>query len=558
MEHRRGGIGWYERYARGHGRSRPLALAGVLLATNGCAALEANRRFAGTIAGDAFAPTRPAAANYGTGNLACPAGGLYRQVADALPAAAKKTGAPEVKGDGRLCALAETFSGWTGAKAPPESLTRQVAWHFGLTGAAPRLSTAIFDTEDVSLMVEPLLEVLSGFGKTAAAPRFGLSADVLPKVDRTALVRTRVVLTMMDDALDLDAIPRALPANGLAKLSGRLLGGAANATVLSCDPAGKLQTAEQQGTTFAVDLKCGERPGVLQVEVRAEKAGAAVVLARFPIACGVPAASGFKIPPAAPADASAQERRLFDLMNAERAASGAPALLWDDSIRAVARSASTSLSIQASGQSAPFDLVAQLRQAGTVSPLVLQNPVVAASPDEASALLLTSAVNRSNALNPSATHAAVGAVVAPDRGGGSLTYFTEILIRQQPAIDVEELRGKLRASIAQKRAAAGAAALASDPILEQVAQKYAAELLSSGGALSKEREGDIIAPLYKGYRSINLVSGAKPEPLEFAEEPRVLGPSSLVGVGAAQGASPTLGKNTVYVVIIVGSKAPSK
>jgi hypothetical protein len=50
-----------------------------------------------------------------------------------------------------------------------------------------------------------------------------------------------------------------------------------------------------------------------------------------------------------------------------------------------------------------------------------------------------------------------------------------------------------------------------------------------------------------------VVAGAKADPLEFAEEPIVVGGGNLVGIGVALGLHPNLGKNAPYVVEIVSS-----
>ncbi len=538
------------------------ALGALLLAASGCAAtLHANRRSPGIAAGNTFTVTLPPAASYGPGILTCPQGGLYQQVADSLAELAKRGGVPEIKGDGRLCAVAETLSGWSASNSPPESVTRQVAWYFGSPGATPQVETATFETGDISAISERLLETLSHFGQRAAAPRFGLQSEFFPSGARSREGLTKVVLVMIDDALELDPVSRALPINGQAKVSGRLPAGTANAKVLWSDPAGKLETVPLLGGAFAADLRCGEKPGNMQVEIRAEKEGATAVLARFPIACGREPSAAIGIPPvptAGPLDAGAQERKLFQLLNAERSAAGIQALIWDDAVGSVARSASGSLRSTAAGGAPPFDVAAQLRQANAASGLVLQNPVLANSADEAHAVLITSPVNRSNLLNPLVTHAGVGATIVADPTGGSQMYAVELLVREQGLVDTEALRAELRAAVARRRASAGASPVASDRVLEEVSQKYASEMAATGGSVAKERESEIVAPLYKGFRGLNLMSGSKPEPLDFAEERGAVGAGSVVGVGVAQGSSLALGKNAVYVVLIIGTKVATR
>jgi hypothetical protein len=72
--------------------------------------------------------------------------------------------------------------------------------------------------------------------------------------------------------------------------------------------------------------------------------------------------------------------------------------------------------------------------------------------------------------------------------------------------------------------------------------------------LPKARDKELIAPLYKSYLTVNILGGAKNEPLEFAEEPGVLSNGKLIGVGVAQGVHPVLGKNAVFVVVFIGTR----
>jgi hypothetical protein len=50
------------------------------------------------------------------------------------------------------------------------------------------------------------------------------------------------------------------------------------------------------------------------------------------------------------------------------------------------------------------------------------------------------------------------------------------------------------------------------------------------------------------------MGGAKTEPLEFAEEGGAAATGKAMGIGVAQGMNPVLGKNAVYVVILIGTR----
>src|SRR5258708_2596729 len=107
--------------------------------------------------------------------------------------------------------------------------------------------------------------------------------------------------------------------------------------------------------------------------------------------------------------------------------------------------------------------------------------------------------------------------------------------------------------MAQKRKDARAGPLQSDKTLQEVAQKYADELAAALGSLPKARQDELLKPLQSQFGPINVVAGAKADPLEFAEEPIVVDGGNLVGIGVALGLHPNLGKNAPYVVEILSS-----
>jgi hypothetical protein len=80
-------------------------------------------------------------------------------------------------------------------------------------------------------------------------------------------------------------------------------------------------------------------------------------------------------------------------------------------------------------------------------------------------------------------------------------------------------------------------------------------MAAAGGDLPKARRDALFAPLNKAYKSISMTPpGARPDPLDLAEEPEVAAPGKFLGVGAALGMHPTLGRNAVYAVILVGQR----
>jgi hypothetical protein len=385
----------------------------------GCAAVqqagEVNRSAPGSVANGVFTPARPGAGAYGAaGAYACPTGGANSIVDTDMASIAGQSSRPAPRADGRLCAIADTFLGWTGQGAVPESVQGFVAWYFGSPVPTLRVVTAVIESEDPRVIAERLGDPISRFVANAEVPRYGFVAQRLSKArDRrtgsastgaegSAQGSTRVVLVMQDAGIELDPLSRKLPSGGTAPLRGRLAGEYEKATVLVADPSGKLETLPAgQGKEIAAELKCGAKDGTTLVEVRAERGGTPASVARFPVACGTTPASSVALPAPAGPDVGQAERRMLETMNQLRADAALPALQWDDAVAKVARQASTAQRDSSAGAGATldFDVVGKLKAADVVSPLVLLNPAASRSPSEAQWRLATSPVHRSNVLN---------------------------------------------------------------------------------------------------------------------------------------------------------------
>jgi len=122
-------------------------------------------------------------------------------------------------------------------------------------------------------------------------------------------------------------------------------------------------------------------------------------------------------------------------------------------------------------------------------------------------------------------------------------------------VDLATLRPKLRQAINKSRTGAGSAPFGDDPILDKVADEYAKELAAAGGNISNTRHSGLVSPLYRSFRTVDLLSGAPAEPMQIADEKSVLtSKEKLMGIGLAQGKHPSLGDNAVYVVLVFGTK----
>jgi uncharacterized protein YkwD len=519
-----------------------------------CSGMEASRKGAGTVTEGNFAPKRAGAANYGPDpGLSCPKGGAVGVVSANLETQAKQARRPVPQADGRLCAMAETLLGWTG-EAPGEHVIGFLSSYFGLTAPVPSVLITTTETSDPTLIGARLVDPIAQFSQKAVQPHFGLAFQRLSGGRSEA---SKLALVMQDVPVDVQPIPRRLTANSQATLRGQLVDGYENPKLFITDPTGRLESPSiPPGKEFQTEIRCADKPGTIRVEIRGELNGAETILANFPIACATePPTSVALSKPVAVGDLPQQERKLFQLINDERTKAGLPALEWDDPVAGIARSISEQRrdQLKGGGGAVTVNIVERLKSEGIQSPVVLTNPAAARSPEEAQERFSASPVHRANFMSTEVTHVGVGATSATDTAGRPVTLYTELFVRELAPANVDEIREKLRAAMAQKRKDARAGALQNDKTLQEVAQKYADELAAAKGSLPRARQDELLKPLQSQYGPINVVAGAKADPLEFAEESIVVGGGNLVGIGVALGLHPSLGKNAPYVVEIVSS-----
>ena len=80
-------------------------------------------------------------------------------------------------------------------------------------------------------------------------------------------------------------------------------------------------------------------------------------------------------------------------------------------------------------------------------------------------------------------------------------------------------------------------------------------MAAAGGNISNARHSQLVSPLYRSFRTVDLLSGAKGDPMEFADEKTVItSKEKAMGIGVAQGDHPVLGKNATYVVLLFGTR----
>ncbi len=525
-----------------NGHSALKIVVPALCLLSGCASLTAtttgSTRSAsgGSFANGVFDPGQAPSEVTGP-NLAfeCHAAGLLQLMGDEAKDQRPAGSSPAVI-DGQLCAAAESLLAWSSPDPVPQSVLDFVSSHVGLP--SPPLVRVLMTTlasEEVSEQAPVLNEVVGPFVKKAANPHFGVATLRLAKGS------TRVVLLMLDAVADVAAVPRKLALSTSATVKGTLLQPNENAELRVSDAQGKLQTLAVTGKDIQATLECGAHAGRIQVELR----NAQRAVWGLTVQCGLPLPLTLKLPTVWPADAVAQGKKVLELINAERVESGLNPLVWDDGVAGVARTVAEGL--RSSPQ--PQDPLPLLQKADLMSSLVLENPGQALTTEEAQRAFSTSPVLRVNYMNPEITQAGIG--VAPEANGLSV-FVAEIFTRQLPPPDVAALQAALSKAIADKRTAGKLPPLAKDAALEAAAGQYAAALAASKNTLTNAQSNAFLTPLYKTFATVDVLAGARLDPVSIAEEARITGKGQVLGVGLAQGSHPTLGKNSVYVVVLIG------
>ena len=544
----------------------------ALVATS-CAGLKSNLGAPGAFSDGKFTPGRPPAPNYGPdATRTCMRSTAITLVTDGVASSAKASGKPAPATEGRLCAVAETFLSWSD-EAPPSDVVGFVASYFGLPSQSVRVVVATMTSDTAANKeggaegekdtADKLIEPIISYAATVANPRYAVATKYINKF------QTKVVLVQQDQSLELQPVPRKLAPGGSTPVAGRISGDFENVEVLVSDPQGNLDKPKVADKAFQTELKCADKTGQFRVQVRGVRNGAAIDLANFAVACGgeLPvsiaaaeprgAAGGEGAPgaakeakPAAPAESpEAQEKKVLEMINAERTAAGLAAVEADPAVAAVAKAIS-----EKKGDISTADLNAALKQNEVASPVILVNPAQSTSGPDAQKAFESKPANRANYMSKEATHVGLSVVMSKDAAGKQTAFLTEIFVKELPKVDAADLKGKLRERVAQKRKDGRAAPLKDDATLDEVAQKYADELVKSKGVITPERDREILRPLYKTFRSVDYLGGAKPDPLDFAEEPAIMRNEKLYGIGVGQGTSAAFGKNSVFVVIIVGTK----
>jgi uncharacterized protein YkwD len=547
-------------------RRVPLAAAHAavaLLLAAGCGGtLAANKRSTGTVENGTFKPGKPPVATYGQDPaLTCPERGVNGLVQDGVGNAAQ----PE----GRLCAVAETLLGWED-DSPPDSVISVIANDFGLPQPVRRITLQNADTKESTVsgtdtagaspqeLADRLIPPIKSFAATAQNPKYGL---VLQRIKKGV---TRLCLVLQDQSIEIQPpFPRKLNPGQSATLSGSVLGKLKNPKVQFSDAVGHLEQPKgTPGKAFSTEIKCGDRPGKILVQVTAEsEEGGDVPVANFAVGCGTDLPVAAKIPTAGAEAAAileppAAEKKIGELINEERTQAGLKPLQEDEELSKIARSISED---RAKGKNTTSgELNQRLKDAEISAPQLYESLAQTTGAEQAYQLMSNNPQDRANAMNPNVTQVGIGVAPGATINDKKTIIVTELFMKQLPPPDPEAIKAKLYEAIEQRRSEARAGPITKDPELERIAQEYATEMAKDKGQVPRAKVSEIEAPLYKGFASVDELGGVKADPMEFAQEPAVVKDWKLVGVGTAVGVSPNFGKNSTYVIVLMGKKHDAK
>jgi len=231
---------------------------------------------------------------------------------------------------------------------------------------------------------------------------------------------TRMIVAVLERAVELDPLPLAVGRKGSFSVAGRLVGRRREPWIEVVGPGGRATTLRAPVAAngrFSVRVGCDDGPGAYQLEVMANGRYGVEVTANFPVYCGMTPPATIpvvleQLDPSVTADQIARANFLY--LNEERRARGLPALLWADDAAAIAHAHSEDMLAHGFvGHTSPTtgDTTARFTAAGLRMPILRENVARGYGPKGIHESLMNSPGHRVNILATDVTHVGVGVVV---------------------------------------------------------------------------------------------------------------------------------------------------
>ncbi|HEY0712729.1 MAG TPA: CAP domain-containing protein, partial [Polyangia bacterium] len=311
-----------------------------------------------------------------------------------------------------------------GNQPPPSDALRFLINHQGVIESEPAIYT-LTGPPDHPGIKESYRRPLGKLFQRAAWNRVGLGS-VMKGDDIT------VVLTLWEQLVELQSIPRRLTSEGRAPLVIRMLTPFTNPQIVVTFPGGQVGALPitLEGKQIKTELRCQAGDGRYQVEIVASSDSGPAVLGNFPIFCGVTPPndiSAYDEDEAENIDPAEAEQELTALINQARLAAGLKPLLWDNRLAAIARAHSRDMvtnNFIAHVSPTTGDVSARVKRAGLNLGLILENVGQEGGVEKAHRGFMASPAHRANILNKKATRIGIGIVIKA--GGGAPLYVTEL------------------------------------------------------------------------------------------------------------------------------------
>ncbi|MCH9683328.1 MAG: CAP domain-containing protein [Deltaproteobacteria bacterium] len=331
--------------------------------------------------------------------------------------------------------------------------------------------------------------------------------------------RTRMMVAVLERAVQLEPLPTAVGREGSVTVAGRLLGPRSGPRVEVVNPGGRWHEVPASVSVdgrFTARVDCNEGSGAYQVEVLAEGSHGPEVAANFPVHCGVVPPDAItvvaeQLDPSVTAEQIARANFLY--LNEERQARGLPALSWDPAAAVVAHGHSFDMHEHGFvGHRSPTtgDVTGRFSAAGLQGVVIRENVARGYGPRGIHDSLMRSPGHRINMLADDVTHVGVGVVVGAAEtdvpGAPRPVFATQNFYRKPGAgAPTKNLGPALQGRIDKRRREAGLAAVNWGAALGEVAQRNA-EAIGRGRQPPKDFEAKVFALGYDSVQSHRLSS----------------------------------------------------
>lgn len=446
---------------------------------------------------------------------------------------------------------------------PPTLVDGLMAWS-GLVDPPPRLVVVELpeDREGCHRHVAPgcrdalasLVEQVRTTLPDAQPIDFGVGVVSLPGG------RTRMMMAVLERAVQLDPLPVAVGRKGWFSIAGRLVGTRAKPRIEVIGPGGRSTTLPASLSVdgrFSVRVGCDDGPGAYQLEVMADGSYGVEVVANFPVYCGATPPDTIavvleQLDPGVGPDQIARANFLY--LNEERRARGLSALEWDGEAAGIALAHSVDMHTHGFvGHTSPTtgDVTARFGRAGVQATILRENVARGYGPKGIHDSLMNSPGHRVNILAADVTHVGVGVVVGEpetDVSGAPRPVFATQAFYRKPGAGAptKDLGPALQGRIDAAREARGLAPVRWSDALSAIAGKRA-EAHGRGRPEPKDWQDQVFALGYVGVASHSL-SSIDYEALAGAELWNT--PALEAGVGVVRTKDPGGGEGFLAIVLV--------